>query len=639
MHWKEQMRQVSNTEGLRGRQLVQRVLSTTHNSPNLPPQAYDGDDPSPLIARLTDEERREFHLPPRPPETKHVAATRAVQAQPILTIRVHVICGANDDGSGQRADPNVVAGWMSQSVEEANAIYAANGAGITFTFDKSDVELVKNTLVNQDFIVPADTNMKTGKDTKPLSDDKIKDLGKAHEDERNKVCGKYKGRCVLLLVEGTGLKYDEVSKIWKVGPRDGYAYSWEDKEFVNFPAVWGQLRGPEVSHESGHYLHLWHTHGAGPASTDEAAKLVKDYVSTHGNDTSIGLRVFDGDLGSGVTDTPPDPGPGFYAAMSGAAMDACLGTVAPQLTVDFGTSTKTYSFTTDRGDVMSYFKDCGNFQQHFSADQIKRMRDALINGNRRHLVGTQLGDTKYAHLRYSALWNQGTQAQVWWPLCTEQQVRDKTAELWGSMRLKEMHAVVLDGKVWYSCMWEAGTYGQVWWPNCSEQQFRDKTAELWKWARPFQVQGFVSGGQVRYSCIWNAGTHGQVWWPNCSEQQFRDKTAELWNTSRPAQMQAFVVNNQVRYSALWNAGTFGQVWWPNCSEQQFRDKTGEVWSWARPAQVQAFVSGGQVRYSALWNQGTKPQVWWPLCTEEQVRQKTDDLWSSMRPAQWYPVAV
>ena len=33
------------------------------------------------------------------------------------------------------------------------------------------------------------------------------------------------------------------------------------------------------------------------------------------------------------------------------------------------------------------------------------MRDTLINANRRHLVGVQLGDTMYPYLRYSALWN------------------------------------------------------------------------------------------------------------------------------------------------------------------------------------------------------------------------------------------
>ena len=143
--------------------------------------------------------------------------------------------------------------------------------------------------------------------------------------------------------------------------------------------------------------------------------------------------------------------------------------------------------------------------------------------------------TAYPNLRYSGLWNTGTQAQVWWPLCSEEQFRSKTGELWSNMRVKQMLAVVLNGQVWYACLWEPGTYGQVWWPNCTEEQFRAKTGELWGWARPAQVQAFVVNGQVRYSCLWNAGTQGQVWWPNCTEEQVRLKTGQLWNSARPAQ--------------------------------------------------------------------------------------------------------
>jgi Astacin (Peptidase family M12A) len=247
--------------------------------------------------------------------------------------------------------------------------------------------------------------------------------------------------------------------------------------------------------------------------------------------------------------------------------------------------------------------------------------------------------TAFPNLRYSALWNTGTQNQVWWSLCSEEQLRSRTGELWQNMRIKQMMAVVLNGQVRYACLWEPGTYGQVWWPNCTEEQLRAKTGELWSWARPAQVQPFVVDGHVRYSCLWNAGTHGQVWWPNCTEEQLRVTTGELWSWARPAQVQPFVVGDQIRYSCLWNAGTHGQVWWPNCTEEQFRVTTGELWSWARPAQVQPFVVGGQVRYSCLWNAGTHGQVWWPSCTEEQLRHETGKLWNSSRPAQWYPVRL
>ena len=236
-------------------------------------------------------------------------------------------------------------------------------------------------------------------------------------------------------------------------------------------------------------------------------------------------------------------------------------------------------------------------------------------------------------VRYSCLWNASTKAQVWWPNCSEEQLRAKTGELWGSMRLEYMQPFVVDGQVRYNCLWTPGTFGQVWWPNCSEQDFRNKTGETWSWARPAQAYAFVVNGQIRYSCLWNAGTQGQVWWPNCSEQDFRNKTGETWSWARIAQVQPFVVNGQIRYSCLLNAGTCAQTWLPNCSEQDFRNKTGETWSSQRPAQVYGFVVDGQIRYSCLWNAGTYAQVWWPNCSEQDFRNETGEDWSWGRPAQ------
>ncbi len=625
--------------------LLRAFVGQSGNAANLPHYAYDGDDPMPLLRRLTPEERIEFKIDPAirsltaPLSEPHVLSGPTPQAQPVLVLRVHVICCADDDGTHAYTNPTTVAQWIGAGLDEANAIYAAHGAGIQFMFDTGDVELVKNTIINRDYTVPAGTNMSTDKDTPPLSDDQIKVLGAPHEAARNALCAKYTDRCVFLLCYGTKLDYDDAQKKWVVGPRTGYAYSWEDKEFVNFPAQWGALRGPEIAHESGHYLHLWHTFGSKPETLADAQKVIKKYVAD-GNDKATALLAFDGDLGSGVLDTPPDPGTHFYELFSASGKECCPVSLAPTVHVDFNDgSSKTYAFATDRGDVMSYFKDCKTFDQHFSPNQITRMRDALMNQNRRRLVGTQLGDTNWPHLRYSALWNAGTEGCVWWPMCTEDQARAKTKELWGSMRLRQMTGFVVDGNVYYSCIWAPGTYAQVWWPNCSDQQFRAKTDELWKSMRPAQVHAFVVGGEVRYSCLWNGGTQAQVWWENCSEQEFRAKTGELWGSMRPAQMQGFVVNGQVRYSALWNAGTQPVVWWPNCTEQQFRDKTSEVWNTMRPAQVNAFKVGNEMRFSAFWRPSTAAQVWWPLCTEEQLRQKTGDVWSSMRPALWMPAAV
>jgi hypothetical protein len=643
MDWTAGLRDYATLSDSSGPELVRAYLRGAHNSPGLPPQAYDGDDPMPLMLRLGDDVRRELGLPildgarasavPR-------GAPSTPQSQPVLQLRVHLLCASDDDGSNSYADPATAAQWITAGLNEANAIYAARGAGVEFVFDPGDVSTVADTMINQDFTVPAGTDLKTGPNTKPLSDSQITDLGTPHEQARNKYCQQWPDRVVFLICCGTQLDYDPATKVWVVHPRSGFAYSWEDKEFVNFPAVWGALHGPEIAHESGHFLHLWHTHSYAPATVADAVVDVKDFVGAGNADPAHGDLAFDGDRGSGVTDTPPDPGPQFYAAVSGEGdPGACDLAVYPHLSVDFGDSGRqTYAFDTDRGDVMSYFKDCTTTTQHVTAGQIARMRGALLDGNRRRIVATQLGDTATPTLRYSALWNAGNDGCVWYPRCTESELRAKVGELWPAMRLRQMTGFVLKGEIYYSAIWEPGGYGQVWWPNCSDAEFRDKTAELWATARPAQVHAFVVTGEIRYSCLWNTGVTPQVWWENCSEQEFRDKTGELWATMRPVQAQAFAVNNDVRYSALWNAGTQPVVWWPNCTEQQFRDKTAELWPSMRPSAVNAVRTADGMHFSALWTPSTIAQSWWPLCTEEQLRQKTGDLWSSHRPASWMPVS-
>jgi hypothetical protein len=644
MEWKDSLRQLQRTEKLDGLPLVRRFIARSHNSPNLPRQAYDGNDPMPLLRRLTPADLAEFRFDEKYSKAAqsidvHLMMPPVIQAQPVYTLRVHVICCADDDGSNSFSDPTTVAQWIGASLAEANAIYAARGAGIRFVFDAGDVELLKSTMVNQDFIVSAGTDLGTGKDTPPLSDAEITALGAPHENERNRVCLNYPDRCVFLLCAGTSVIYDSDKKMWVIGSRGGYAYSWEDKEFVNFPSLWGALHGPEVAHETGHYLHLWHPFGGLPKSIEETAKAIRDYVA-QGNPPANALVVFDGDLPSGVADTAPDPGPDFYAAVGGAGASSCDLGLSPEIAVNFGGgASQMYFFTTDRGNVMSYFKDCATFQQHYSQDQINRMRAALVSGNRRRLVGTQLGDTQWQNLRYGALWNADQRGCVWWPICTEVELRQKTAELWPSMRLRQMSGFVLNGQVRFACLWEPGAYPQVWWPNCSEQELRATTEELWSSMRPVQTHAFVVNGQARYSCIWTGGTYPQVWWPNCSEQEFRDKTGELWGSMRPSQMCAFVIGGEVRYSALWKSGIEPVVWWPNCSEQEFRDKTGELWTSMRPAQLQPYSVAGQLRFAALWRAGTMPQIWWPSATEEQVRQTTQDTWDTMRPMQWLPAAL
>jgi hypothetical protein len=279
---------------------------------------------------------------------------------------------------------------MPAALAEANAIYAAMGAGIEFAFDPSDIELRDSTLLNQDFTIPPGTNLTTGPDVKPLTDAQVQALSQSHEDARNSASLEYPGRCVFLLCEGTALWYDPAAAAWTTVPR-GFAYSWIDKEFVTFPSTWGQVRGPEVSHETGHYFNLWHTFGPTPKTLTEAATDIEQYVDDPpGNPRPAALNVFDGDLASNVFDTPPDPGANLFGFPDPGY---CAVTTTENITVSYADGTsQVYALTPDRGNVMSYFKDCGaTFPQHFSADQISRMRATLACRGRRQRLVSQAG--------------------------------------------------------------------------------------------------------------------------------------------------------------------------------------------------------------------------------------------------------
>src|SRR4029450_12952418 len=65
MHWSDALQQLHASEQVPGAEWLRRFAAQSHNSPNLPPQAYDGDDIMPIVRRLTDEEIEQFGVEPR----------------------------------------------------------------------------------------------------------------------------------------------------------------------------------------------------------------------------------------------------------------------------------------------------------------------------------------------------------------------------------------------------------------------------------------------------------------------------------------------------------------------------------------------------------------------------------------------
>jgi hypothetical protein len=174
-------------------------------------------------------------------------------------------------------------------------------------------------------------------------------------------------------------KYDPRRQVWHPSKATG-GYSSSEQAFV----VVGPGVGDRTSlaHEIGHYLHLSHTFRGSPKSIAAAADMIRNYVERGRHSRAEGLNVFDGDLPA-IRDTPPDPDKPLFAA---AGLDPCGPIDAVDIPVMFRDGTTLfYRARPDRHNLMSYFKGC-RFDHDFSPQQIARMRNALLNGNRRQVA-------------------------------------------------------------------------------------------------------------------------------------------------------------------------------------------------------------------------------------------------------------
>ena len=291
----------------------------------------------------------------------------------VYEIRLHAIRTADDDGSHAAT---ILPEEVTRLVDAANRVY--EDAGIRFRFDPdTDFETRRDTLLNQDRIVRGDPAAFRSREAPPPSDEAVVAAA------RERVALGMPGRLVVFFRYGTTLAYDERRGRWSVGPATGGFSSAED-EFV---AMWRGMPEPNLlAHEIGHYLHNRHTFGLRPRTVAEAATLIRDYVENRGHPVQDGLNVFDHDaVVAGVTDTPPDAGDDLFASATGDRCGPAVESIEIPVTFADGTSA-TYRLKPERGNIMSYFKDCAGFRHHLSPQQAARARASLETGNRRHLI-------------------------------------------------------------------------------------------------------------------------------------------------------------------------------------------------------------------------------------------------------------
>lgn len=317
--------------------------------------------------------------PPAPPEIEeeevaHPQVDEALRTEPppaggptpVIHVRMHAIVTANDDGS-EPADATPEG--IVKAVKATNAYFEP--VGIQFDFDpRADLEYRRSTLLNYDCVLVAGRD-RTGK---PRCD------SNPNAAERTAVATSYPRQMVVWFRSfNNNVKYDAASGFWKPSRATG-GFSGANLPFVVVGPKTGG--GTFLAHEIGHYLHLLHTFRGGAPNVPAAAEMIRRYVEEGGHPVEQGLAVFDGDS-SNVSDTPPDAAGSIYISVG---LDKCGPTNDIPIPVTFSNGARrVYTLSPNRHNIMSYFKDC-HFSHDFSPQQIARMREALLFGNRRSVA-------------------------------------------------------------------------------------------------------------------------------------------------------------------------------------------------------------------------------------------------------------
>jgi hypothetical protein len=314
----------------------------------------------------------------------HILPLRVQMAPRIYRIRIHaIVAGPNPSpsGPGSTFTAGISSSDIKPMVETVNSYFKETG--IQFEFDlTTDLEEIESVLINQD--QPLDNS------GKPLSQSvpQLPDGRPLHEqgEARIQLGERYQGKLVIIFRDFSG------------NTCFGPSYSGNTLPFVIMDKTRGV--GGRMTHEIGHYLLLQHTFGYQPTTIQDAQLLITNEVESKDAAKAAiqankpipkeiieqGLNVFDGDIGFGVTDTPPDPSDTLFGAAlkSGLIKNGNLDPVPISVTFHNG-QTHQYIIDPDRFNIMSYFDNPGN-SRRFTPSQTDIIRDALENGKRKHLV-------------------------------------------------------------------------------------------------------------------------------------------------------------------------------------------------------------------------------------------------------------
>ncbi|MFN2136522.1 MAG: hypothetical protein ACK2UK_11245 [Candidatus Promineifilaceae bacterium] len=322
-----------------------------------------------------------------------VGRLRSLQPQllgrePRYLVQVLAVLCADDNGDNA-SSKKITKAMLENFFQGLTNFYAPAGIQFTFNPAQDTVELF-NTMINQDFTVPASANLDA--EAPPMSAAAIQASFDAHNAARSAWArDNHRGKLVIYFRAGTRIDWHQNSGKWIVSSGKVGAFSGTEHEF----AAMNQM--PELllaAHELGHYFHLAHTHsGATELSASDKAlypdpdnftahwegrknlllgkvrERIRSYVDDHNHPAEAGLEALNAD---GLLDTPPDSGPQLILYVHGNSCSP----MPVEVTVALQSGNRAYTVSPDQDNIMSYFFRCSG-AKHFSNQQIDKMRRAL----------------------------------------------------------------------------------------------------------------------------------------------------------------------------------------------------------------------------------------------------------------------
>lgn len=477
--------------------------------------------------------------------------------------------------NGSRASTATALEFKKQ-IDRANLVYAGSGVQFAFNPTTDFPAVVNDSLLHHDWMLQIGESLDSPKDKEPKVNGTIHTYAKNNYARTN-----FPGKLVVFSGVGDHLQFNNSLNKWERIDRT-FAYSNGVDLFVQwFNSDVGDIN--LFSHEVGHYLHLWHTHGALPKNSTEFTDLITKGLTQWGYTTSNIQDLFNGDR-EFITDTPADPGPEFWAAMTG---DACSAKNSVSFNYNVGTFNFSLTIAPDRRNIMSYFKGC-TFPElpHLTSQQATRAKNAVEFGNR---IGLRLQNPGISIPRYSP---------------------DIDVVSWGANRLDvfssavdlhTVHKAYSAANGWYPAM----SYGFERWESLGGLIVGKPTAVSWAENR---LDIFVRGldNQI-YHKAWDNGWYPDILgWESIGGTFAGDPVAVSWEKNR---LDIFVRSFDGRIYHKWWTPQTG--WGP--SQQNWEDLGGRagsdpvVVSWGKNRLDILMRGQDGALYHKAWDQNR----WWP----------------------------